>query len=70
MLESSNGWYKIKLSSGKIGWVSSDYITKINNSNNDSSNSNSQSGISISGYGKVTARTLNVRSGSGIIYQE
>ena len=68
LLESSNGWYKIKLSSGKVGWASSDYITKINNSNNDSSNNNSQSGTSISGYGKVTASTLNVRSGAGTSY--
>ena len=64
LLESSNGWYKIKLSSGKVGWASSDYITRINNS----SNNNSQSGTSISGYGKVTASTLNVRSGAGISY--
>ncbi len=68
LLESSNGWYKIKLSSGKVGWASSDYITKINNSNNDLSNNNSQSGTSISGYGKVTASTLNVRSGAGTSY--
>ena len=64
LLESSNGWYKIKLSSGKVGWASSDYITRINNS----SNNNSQSGTSISGYGKVTASTLNVRSGAGTSY--
>ena len=64
LLESSNGWYKIKLSSGKVGWASSDYITKINNS----SNNNSQSGTSISGYGKVTASALNVRSGAGTSY--
>ena len=68
LLESLNGWYKIKLSNGKVGWVSSDYITKINNSNNDSSNNNSQSGTSISGYGKVTASALNVRSGAGTSY--
>ena len=64
LLESSNGWYKIKLSNGKVGWASSDYITKVN----DSSNNNSQNGTAISGYGKVTASALNVRSGAGTSY--
>jgi cell wall-associated NlpC family hydrolase len=30
IISSSNGWYKIKLSSGKIGWASSNYVTKSN----------------------------------------
>jgi cell wall-associated NlpC family hydrolase len=28
IISSSNGWYKIKLSSGKTGWVASNYVTK------------------------------------------
>ncbi len=63
ILDTNNGWYKVKLSNGKIGWASSDYINRTNNSNN-----NSQNGTSISGYGKVTASALNVRSGAGTNY--
>ena len=69
LLESLNGWYKIKLSNGTIGWSSSDYITKVdNNDNNNSSNDNTQSGIEISGYGKIATSVLNVRSGAGTSY--
>ncbi|MEW9079507.1 C40 family peptidase, partial [Terrisporobacter glycolicus] len=28
ILSSSNGWYKVKLSNGQVGWGSSDYISK------------------------------------------
>ncbi|MEG1311347.1 MAG: NlpC/P60 family protein, partial [Romboutsia sp.] len=38
LLSSKNGWYKIKLSNGSIGWASSDYITKGSISNDNSSN--------------------------------
>ena len=69
LLESLNGWYKIKLSNGTIGWSSSDYITKVdNNDNNNSSNDNAQSGIEISGYGKIDTSVLNVRNGAGTSY--
>ena len=57
LISSSNGWYKVKLSNGKTGWVSGQYITKT------SSPSTSKPEQSTSGYGKVTASTLNVRSG-------
>ena len=63
ILDTNNGWYKVKLSNGKIGWASSDHITRSSNSNN-----NSQSGTAISGYGRVAASTLNVRSGAGTNY--
>ncbi|MGL4914055.1 MAG: SH3 domain-containing protein, partial [Romboutsia sp.] len=33
LLAKSNGWYKIKLSNGKVGWASGDYI-KLGSSNN------------------------------------
>ena len=63
LLASKNGWYKIKLSNGKTGWASSDYITKgSDNSGNDSGE------VAISGYGTVTTSTLNVRSGAGTSY--
>ncbi|MGL5506875.1 MAG: SH3 domain-containing protein, partial [Paraclostridium sp.] len=58
ILETSNGWYKIKLSNGKIGWGSGDYIT--------TSNSGSGGNTETPSTGKmatVTASALNVRSG-------
>ncbi|MFR1076502.1 MAG: SH3 domain-containing protein, partial [Romboutsia timonensis] len=54
ILETSNGWHKIKASNGKIGWVSGDYI-KV------SSGSTSQTSYKAT----VTANSLNVRSGAG-----
>ncbi len=56
LLSSSNGWYKIKLSNGQIGWASGDYISK--SSNPDSG------GQTESGYGFITTSSLNVRSGA------
>ncbi len=49
ILESSNGWHKIKLSNGKIGWGSAAYIsTSINNgSNSESGNDNTENEESI-----------------------
>ncbi len=55
ILETSNGWHKVQLSNGKIGWVSGQYITKTSNPSPEQSES---------GYGKVTASALNVRSGA------
>lgn len=57
ILETSNGWHKIKASNGKIGWVSGDYI-KV------SSGSTSQTSYKAT----VTATSLNVRSGAGTSY--
>ena len=34
VLGSSNGWYNIKLSNGKTGWVSGDYVSIRGSSNN------------------------------------
>ena len=53
VLESSNGWYKIKLLNGQIGWVSSQYITF-----------NNISSSPINKKGQVIASTLNVRTGA------
>ena len=60
ILETSNGWHKIKASNGKIGWVSGDYI-KV------SSGSTSQPSTSTT-TATVTADSLNVRSGAGTSY--
>lgn len=59
ILDSSNGWYKVKLSSGKEGWASASYITKTS-SNNDSS---------ISAKKKVSVSRLNMRSGASTSYR-
>jgi cell wall-associated NlpC family hydrolase len=55
IISSSNGWYKIKLSNGKTGWASSQYITK-----GKSSNTSTQSS---QGKAKVSASSLNIRKG-------
>lgn len=57
IIESKNGWYKIKTSNGKIGWVSGDYI-KIDNVSNTTSPK-----VKV-----VTATVLNIRSGAGTNY--
>ena len=54
---SSNGWYNVKLSNGKIGWVSGDYLSISSSSTNTESKK-----------GTVTTDTLNVRSGAGTSY--
>ncbi|MGL4914275.1 MAG: NlpC/P60 family protein, partial [Romboutsia sp.] len=50
LIEKSNGWYKIKLSNGTIGWGSGDYIINVTNtsenSNSNSNNSNNNSNSS------------------------
>ena len=61
ILSSSNGWYKIRLSNGKTGWVSSKYIVK-----GDSSNSSQVS----KGKAKITASALNVRKGPSTSYSK
>ncbi len=57
ILETSNGWHKIKTSNGIIGWVSSSYISV-------SSGNTSQTSYKAT----VTATSLNVRSGAGTSY--
>ncbi|MEG1311346.1 MAG: SH3 domain-containing protein, partial [Romboutsia sp.] len=54
ILEKVSGWCKVKLSNGKIGWGSSQYIITSSNSNE----------VALSGYATVTTSTLNVRSGA------
>lgn len=78
IIEESNGWYKVKTSSGLVGWSSSKYIslknTNQNNgqdiSNNTQENVNSDENKneindSINKDGIVTSASLNVRSGIG-----
>ena len=60
ILETSNGWHKIKASNGKIGWVSGDYIKVSSGSTTQPSTSTTKA--------TVTATSLNVRSGAGTSY--
>ena len=57
VIGSLNGWYNIKLSNGKTGWVSGDYLS-ISGSSTNTENKK----------GTVTTDTLNVRSGAGTSY--
>ena len=59
ILETSNGWHKIKTSSGTTGWVSGEYLTK-----GVVENSTSQTSYKAT----VNATSLNVRSGAGTSY--
>lgn len=59
ILESSNGWHKVQLSNGTIGWSSAEYIST--STNGDASTSGSKVGV-------ITTSTLNVRSGVGTNY--
>ena len=60
ILETSNGWHKIKASNGKIGWVSGDYIKVSSGSTSQPSTTTTKA--------TVTATSLNVRSGAGTSY--
>ena len=57
-----NGWYKIKLENGTVGWVSKEYI-KISSS---STSSGSTTNNPFPRTGTVTATHLNIRSGARV----
>ncbi|WGX74509.1 SH3 domain-containing protein [Paraclostridium bifermentans] len=57
ILSSSNGWYKVKLSNGQVGWASGDYISTSGQGGGGSEETPS------TGKGTVTASALNIRSG-------
>ena len=66
IIESSNGWHKIKTSNGTIGWVSASYISVSSTSTSQPSTDNSTSQTSY----KATVNTdsLNMRKGAGTSY--
>ncbi|MGL5346554.1 MAG: SH3 domain-containing protein [Peptostreptococcaceae bacterium] len=76
ILETSNGWHKVRLSNNKEGWASGKYIntgqsSTSNNSNTNSSSSNNQNsiiGTPINETGTATLN-LNVRSGPSTSYK-
>ncbi|WP_158540650.1 C40 family peptidase [Romboutsia weinsteinii] len=65
ILSSSNGWYNVKLSNGKTGWVSAQYVT-VGGSSNEGNNGSTTP--STGEKGTVTADALNVRSGASTSY--
>lgn len=68
ILEKNNVWYKVKLSNGLIGWASGCYIIKADSLNQESSQMQNTTIIIKDKKAKVTATTLNIRSGAGIKY--
>ena len=68
IIESSNGWHKIKLSNGNSGWASGSYINVTTSNNSSSANNSNTSNESTGKTGTVTASTLNIRRGAGTKY--
>ena len=71
LLEKSNGWYKVKLSNGTVGWGSGDYIVETTEKpGNNTNNQQPPATTPVEGKrGKITASPrLNVRSGAGTNY--
>ena len=74
VLDSSNGWYKVKLVNGQEGWCSGDYIQSVENAiittpdvvvSSQDTVIKEQSDVLSNVKGRVTASALNVRSGIG-----
>ena len=66
VLEESNGWYKVKLKNGQVGWASAQYLSTNSMSDNQgSSNQDSSNEVNISKTGIVKADVLNIRSNPG-----
>ncbi|HCD09691.1 MAG TPA: peptidoglycan endopeptidase [Thermoanaerobacter sp.] len=55
VLDQQNGWYKIKLSDGKEGWVFGEYLALVNGQN-----------APVTGVGTVTGSRVNVRSAASL----
>ena len=66
ILESSNGWHKVKLSNGKIGWGSGSYISTSGNSG--STTQPETPSTSTGKKGTITTASLNIRSGPSTSY--
>ncbi|MGL6107630.1 C40 family peptidase [Romboutsia sp.] len=66
--KSSNGWYKVKLPSGLVGWASGSYISDINSPNQGSSETQNPTVTIKDKKAKVTTTSLNIRSGAGTNY--
>jgi len=65
ILDVLNGWYKVKLANGTVGWASSEYITASSTTTSGSNtNTNSNTTVSYPANGTVTATTLNIRAGA------
>ncbi|MGL4796537.1 MAG: C40 family peptidase, partial [Paraclostridium sp.] len=66
ILESSNGWSKIKLSNGTVGWASTQYLSTSgdnNNGGNTSGNENNGSGNETSNKAQAIVNTAKAQVG-------
>ena len=61
----SNGWLKVMVD-GRVGYVSGNYTIKVNENNNTSESTNQR----VDNIIKVTASSLNVRTGSSVAYSK
>lgn len=61
VLDKQNGWYKIKLSDGREGWVFGEYLSVRNSSSVSRGNSEKAASVGI-----VTGSYVNVRSEAGL----
>lgn len=73
----SNGWYKIKTASGKVGYVSPDYLRVSSTDSTNDDNQSSHKGTyvvktysKISRVGKVSVSSLNLRTGPSTSYSK
>ncbi len=62
----SNGWYKVRLPNGQVGWVSGAYIR--GGSSGTTSRTGSTTGRTTSGRGRTASVAVNVRSGPSTRY--
>ncbi len=66
LLDSLNGWYKVKLSNGTVGWASTQYFTvgSSNTSSGTSTGTTNNKPTTFPRIASVTATSLNIRSGA------
>ena len=61
-----NGWYKVRLTNGIVGWASSEYITVSANTTTNQTTDTSSTTVTYPATGTITATTLNIRAGARI----
>jgi uncharacterized protein YgiM (DUF1202 family)/cell wall-associated NlpC family hydrolase len=62
----SNGWYKVQLPNGTVGWVSADYVAGKPKSSSGSTKSGSTKSTGSASGGTKASAALNVRSGPSL----
>jgi cell wall-associated NlpC family hydrolase len=70
LAEAQNGWYKVQYN-GKTGYMSADYLTVVVSADDtvaDAASESEYEDAEAASYAKVTASSLNIRSGAGTSY--